>query len=59
MPKNHLKKVAVLRSIGSVFYIYLKLIFYIFSCNYAIQLNPNNDYAWNNKGYALIELGRY
>ena len=37
------------------------IIIYInyFSCNHALQLNPNFDAAWNNKGYTLNDLGRY
>ena len=30
-----------------------------FSYNQAIQLNPKNDKAWNNKGFALDSLGKY
>ena len=30
-----------------------------FSLNQAIQLNPNDDVAWNNKGGALNSLGKY
>ena len=30
-----------------------------FSYNKAIQLNPNDDEAWNNKGNTLNNLGRY
>ena len=30
-----------------------------FSYNQAIQLNPKNDNAWNNKGIALDNLGKY
>ena len=30
-----------------------------FSFNQAIQLNPNNDKSWNNKGTALNYLGKY
>ena len=30
-----------------------------FSYNSAIQLNPNDDEAWYNKGILLKHLGRY
>ena len=30
-----------------------------FSYNQAIQLNPKYDKAWNNKGLALNNLGKY
>jgi tetratricopeptide (TPR) repeat protein len=29
------------------------------ACDRAIQLDPNDAYAWNSKGYALIGLARY
>ena len=30
-----------------------------FSYNQAIQLNPKDDSAWNNKGDTLNNLGKY
>ena len=30
-----------------------------FSYDHALQLNPNLDEAWNNKGSALNNLGRH
>ena len=30
-----------------------------FSYDHALQLNPNFDAAWNNKGSALNSLGRH
>ena len=30
-----------------------------FSYNQAIQLNPKDNITWNNKGFALNNLGKY
>ena len=47
-------------SIGSVSTIII-IAFYsmFFSLHQAIQINPKNDSAWNNKGNALYNLGKY